>query len=181
MKSALFRILLHIASTSVMADYTRPRQHFASVAIAAAFLAWPAASCNAQIEEPPRIRNVTRPNAIRTHRIRVPADLFKQDAVHFKTAHVDVSGSIRADGHNLELYGAVLIRRNRICTSTEGARWTCGQRAFMALRDFVDGKSITCNFKHITVPPKAICRVGDSDVAQTLLSQGWAEQSLQTG
>jgi endonuclease YncB( thermonuclease family) len=143
--------------------------------MAAAFLPWPAASSEAQVEEQPRIRNVVAANAIRTHRLRVPADLFTQDAVHFKAAHVDVSGSIRADGHNLELYGAVLIRRNKICTSTEGARWTCGQHAYIALRNLLDGKSITCSFKHITVPPKAICRVADSDVAQTLLSQGWAE------
>ena len=50
-----------------------------------------------------------------------------------------------------------------------------GQRAFMALRSLLDGKSIACSFKHVTVPPKAVCLVGDRDVTQFLLSQGWAE------
>ena len=44
-----------------------------------------------------------------------------------------------------------------------------------ALRSLLDGKSIACSFKHVTVPPKAICLVGDSDVTHFLLSQGWAE------
>ena len=52
-----------------------------------------------------------------------------------------------------------------------------------ALRSLLDGKSIACSFKHVTVPPKAVCLVADSDVTQFLdsdvtqflLSQGWAE------
>jgi endonuclease YncB( thermonuclease family) len=172
---APFRILRRIGLASVMVGNSRFRQQLTSITLAAAILVCPAASCRAQVEERPHLRNVTPPNAIRTHRLRVPADFFEQDAVHFQTAHVDMSGSIRADGHNLELYGAVSIRRNRICTSTEGARWACGQHALMALRNVVDGKSITCSFKHNTVPPKAVCQVGDSDVTRILLSQGWAE------
>jgi endonuclease YncB( thermonuclease family) len=45
----------------------------------------------------------------------------------------------------------------------------------MALRALLDGKSITYSFKHISVPPKAICSVENSDVVQFLLSEGWAE------
>jgi hypothetical protein len=64
---------------------------------------------------------------IRTKRLRVPADLFERDAVVFKRARVEAGGTIQADGHNIDLYGMELIRR-------EGARWACGQRAFMAMR-----------------------------------------------
>src|SRR6516225_3265039 len=35
----------------------------------------------------------------------------------------------------------------------------------------LEGKSITCRFKHVMVP---VCWVGDSDVTHLLLSQGWA-------
>jgi hypothetical protein len=38
---------------------------------------------------------------IRTKRLRVPADLFEQDAVFFKRARVEAGGTIRADGHAL--------------------------------------------------------------------------------
>jgi endonuclease YncB( thermonuclease family) len=112
---------------------------------------------------------------VRTHRLRVPADFFKQEAVRFESVHVDTSGSVRADGHDLDLYGAVLVRRSRICTSAEGSRWACGQQAFVALRNLLDGRSITCSFKHATVPPKAICLIGETDIANILLTQGWAE------
>src|SRR5436190_9181810 len=100
----------------------------------AASLCGGAPSGVAQEEARPTARDVPPRKVIRTQRLRVPADLFKQDPVSFKRARVDASGTIRADGHNLDLYGAVLIRRDRICASPEGARWTCGQRAFMATR-----------------------------------------------
>jgi hypothetical protein len=146
---------------------------FASIALVAVLGAGWAVPCAAQAERP-LIREITPPGVTRTQRLRIPNEFFKQDAVRFKRAHIDMSGSVRADGHNLDLYGAVLLRRNRICTSAEGARWTCGQHAFVALRNLLDGQSVTCRFKHITVPPKAVCWVGDSDVAYSLLSQGWA-------
>jgi endonuclease YncB( thermonuclease family) len=126
-----------------------------------------------QTIERPAVRNVTAP--ARTQRLKVGDEFFKQEAVRFERARIDSSGVIRADGHNLNLYGVVLIPRNKICASAEGARWACGQRAFMALRALLDGQSITCGFKHVTVPPKAVCLLRDGDVAGLLLREGWAE------
>ena len=144
----------------------------ATLALAAAFCAGLAVPAAAQDEDRPvpPSRKV-----IRTQRLRLPTDLFKQDAVPFKRARVEADGTIRADGHNLDLYGAVLIRRSRICASPEGARWACGQRAFMAMRKLLEGQSISCSFKQAAGAPKAVCWVGDNDVIVSLLSQGWAE------
>jgi endonuclease YncB( thermonuclease family) len=147
----------------------------AAVTLAASLCAGATAPGVAQEEDRPAARDVPPRKVIRTQRLRVPADLFKQDAVSFKRARVDASGTIRADGHNLDLYGAVLIRRDRICASPEGARWTCGQRAFMATRALVEGQSISCSFRQAAGAPKAVCWVGDNDVTESLLSQGWAE------
>jgi endonuclease YncB( thermonuclease family) len=94
---------------------------------------------------------------------------------HSSGRESNASGTIRADGHSLDLYGAVLIRRDRICASPEGARWTCGQRAFMAMRALVEGQPISCSFRQAAGAPKAVCWVGDDDVTKYLLSQGWAE------
>ena len=102
----------------------------------------------------------------------------KKAKFRFQKAYVDQNGSIRADGHNLDLYGAVLIRRDRICTSAEGARWTCGQRAYMTLRALLAQRPITCSFKPISVPPKAVCSVDNQDIAQFLLREGWASSLL---
>ena len=146
----------------------------ASITLAVALCAG-SIPCASQDGERPSVRNVSPPKVIRTHQPRIADDFFKQEAVHFERARIDISGSILADGHNLNLYGAVLVRRDKICTTAEGARWACGQRAFIALRNLLEGRSITCRFKHVTVPPKAVCWVGDSDVTHLLLSQGWAE------
>ena len=102
--------------------------------------------------------------------------VFSQEGeVRFQETYVHQNGSIRADGHNLDLYGAMLIRRDRICASAEGARWTCGQRAYMALRALLAGRPITCSFKQISVPPKAVCSMDGQDMTQLLLREGWAE------
>jgi endonuclease YncB( thermonuclease family) len=119
-----------------------------------------------------------RPSArdsIRTYRPRTPIEFFNQEIVRFERVRVDMNGLIYADGRSLNLYGAVFIPRNRICTSPQGARWACGQRAFMALRNLLEGKPIACRFKHMADVPKAACSVGDDDIAQFLLAEGWAE------
>src|SRR3981081_2845463 len=127
-------------------------------------------------QDPPRANNLGGQGGFRVFRKRESPVLFSQQGeVRFQKAYVDQNGSIRADGHNLDLFGAVLIRRDRICTSGQGARWTCGQRAYMALRALLGGRQITCSFKPISVPPKAVCSVDDQDIAQFLLREGWAE------
>jgi endonuclease YncB( thermonuclease family) len=100
-----------------------------------------------------------------------------QGAVRFANVRVDTSGTVRADGHDLDLYGLTLLRRTQICTSAQGARWTCGQHAFMAVRKLLDGMPITCDFKHETAPPKAVCRQESGDIAQFLLAEGWAQRA----
>ena len=145
----------------------------AALTLVAAVGAAPAAPAAAQ-EERRSAADVPSRKVIRTKQLRVPADLFERDAVVFKRARVEAGGTIQADGHNIDLYGMELIRRNRICTP-EGARWACGQRAFMATRGLLEGKSISCSFIAAAGAPKAVCWVGDTDVTQWLLSQGWAE------
>jgi endonuclease YncB( thermonuclease family) len=168
--SSNLTFILALPSASPMA---RPYFLFRSV-VAGLVLA--AALCPLQVapgaERPER--QYTR-DPIRTSRPRTPAEFFKQDAVRFERVRIDMNGLIYADGHSLSLYGAVLIRRNKICNPPDGVRWACGQRAFMALRNLLDGKSIACTFRHIAGPLKAACSVGDNDVAQVLLTEGWAE------
>ncbi len=41
--------------------------------------------------------------------------------------------------------------------------------------ELIGGKINHLQVQHVTIPPKAVCWVGDSDVTHVLLSQGWAE------
>src|SRR5258708_23205180 len=76
-------------------------------------------------QDPPRANNLGGQGGVRVFRKRESPVLFSQQGeVRFQKAYVDQNGSIRADGRNLDLFGAVLIRRDRICTSGQGARWT---------------------------------------------------------
>ena len=84
------------------------RVRFASITLAAALGAW-SIPCASQDGGRPSVRNVAPPKVIRTHRLRITDDFFKQEAVRFERTRVDMSGSILADGHNLNLYGAVLV------------------------------------------------------------------------
>jgi endonuclease YncB( thermonuclease family) len=152
--------------------WTIAKGRLAVLALVAALGAIPAVPAVAEEERP--AANAPSRKVIRTKRLRVPADLFERDVVFFKRARVETGGTIRADGHNLDLYGMEQVRRNRIC-APEGARWACGQRAFMAMRGLVEGQSISCNFIAAAGSPKAVCWVGDTDVTEWLLSQGWAE------
>jgi hypothetical protein len=122
----------------------------ASIVLAVAVGVELPAPCFAEADGRPPARN-----AVRTKRLHVFDDFFKQVAVRFERAQIDTNGVIRADGHNLELYGAVLVRRTRICSTAEGARWACGQHAFIAQRRLLEGQPVTCSFKHVTVPPKS--------------------------
>jgi endonuclease YncB( thermonuclease family) len=45
----------------------------------------------------------------------------------------------------------------------------------MAARALVEGQPLNCSFRQAAGAPKAICWVGDNDVTESLLSQGWAE------
>jgi endonuclease YncB( thermonuclease family) len=151
----------------------RAKGEFAVLALVVVLGTAPAAPAAAQEEGRPSADAPSR-KVIRTKRLRVPDALFEGDAVFFKRARVEAGGTIRADGHNLDLYGMELVRRNRIC-APEGARWACGQRAFIAIRGLLEGQSISCSFIAAAGSPKAVCWVGDTDVTEWLLSQGWAE------
>ena len=95
----------------------RASRVIASIVLAAAILVPPEGGGQDQEQAP--ARGVDRSKTIRTHRLRIPADFFKQEAVRFERARIDTNGSILADGHNLSLYGVILLRRDRICTAEE--------------------------------------------------------------
>jgi endonuclease YncB( thermonuclease family) len=147
----------HIWHWRVFSPMARPYFLYRGLAVG---LVLAAALCPLQIapgaERPER--QYTR-DPIRTYRPRTPTEFFNQDAVRFARVRIDTSGVIYADGHSLSLYGVALIPRNKICNPPDGVRWACGQRAFVALRNLLEGKSIACTFKHIAGPPKG-CLLG---------------------
>ncbi|WP_419695902.1 thermonuclease family protein [Mesorhizobium muleiense] len=85
------------------------------------------------------------------------------------------AGVIEAKGYSVAISGVDIVRQDETCT--DGSKsWTCGTRARTAFRAFLRGRAVVC-----TVPPEggrdlitAECRVGNQDVGQWLIENGWA-------
>jgi endonuclease YncB( thermonuclease family) len=82
---------------------------------------------------------------------------------------------IEAKGYSVAVSGIDVVRQDETCTDG-GKSWTCGTRARTAFRAFLRGRAVVC-----TVPPEggrdliaAECRVGNQDVGQWLIENGWA-------
>lgn len=136
----------------------------------------PDSSGRVRVNRTPQSETKDATRGARVYRLRQPESLFTQKGtVHFRKAGVDLNGTIRADGHDLSLYGVKVIERKKICTSSGGARWACGQRVFIAMRMLLNNQPITCSFKQALDPPKAICFLKEEEIAVILLRQGWAE------
>jgi hypothetical protein len=85
-----------------------------TTALAAALLSPPTRAGDAKAIERP-LGSAIRLKEVRTQRFRVPADFINQKPVRFESTHVEMDGTIRADGHNLQLYGVRPIFNSAIC------------------------------------------------------------------
>ncbi|PAQ08509.1 thermonuclease family protein [Mesorhizobium temperatum] len=85
------------------------------------------------------------------------------------------AGVIEAKGYSVAISGIDIVREDETCADG-GKSWTCGSRARTAFRAFLRGRAVVC-----AVPPEggrdliaAECRVGNQDVGQWLIENGWA-------
>ncbi|SJM28913.1 thermonuclease family protein [Mesorhizobium delmotii] len=85
------------------------------------------------------------------------------------------AGVIEAKGYSVAVSGIDIITQDETCADG-GKSWTCGSRARTAFRAFLRGRAVVC-----AVPPEggrdliaAECRVGNQDVGQWLIENGWA-------
>jgi endonuclease YncB( thermonuclease family) len=89
---------------------------------------------------------------------------------------IQANGSIIGNGQILYLYGIKQFDSKNVCTRASGERWACGLHAYATLRNATAHKTIICDPKKILQNAvSAICRLGTTDVALTLIRDGLAE------
>ena len=113
---------------------------------------------------------------LRVYRLRQPESLFTQKGtVDFRKAGVDLNGTIRADGHDLSLYGEGYRAKEDLYYVQEELGGPAVSGSSIAMRMLLNNQPITCSFKQALDPPKAICFLKEEEIAVILLRQGWAE------
>jgi endonuclease YncB( thermonuclease family) len=87
------------------------------------------------------------------------------------------------DGDTLEIQGARIRildidapESRQTCTATDGAAWRCGQKAALALADWVGARTVSCatDGKDRYGRWLARCAVGGDDLGQWMARSGWA-------
>nr|WP_246673241.1 thermonuclease family protein [Mesorhizobium sp. B2-9-1] len=85
------------------------------------------------------------------------------------------AGLIESKGYAVAVSGVDVVKADETC-SDAGKSWACGTRARTAFRAFLRGRAVAC-----TVPPDggrdiitAECHIGNQDIGQWLVENGWA-------
>jgi endonuclease YncB( thermonuclease family) len=154
---------------------------FVLVAVAAATLA------TAQ-ELRPAVRDVTPPGITPAPKVegpleRIPAPLRPPEPPRwwrFYLPETTDAATFVTQGRTIRLSGVVPPPVEETCRNGDGTSWPCGRMALTSLRMFLRGRAVECFYPLVEAMPGEIvapCRVGPTDIADWLLTQGWATPS----
>jgi endonuclease YncB( thermonuclease family) len=84
-------------------------------------------------------------------------------------------------GTRLRLHGIDAPESRQLCQRSTGEQWRCGQRAALALDEFIRSRQVSCVANTIDRYNRlvAVCRVGGIDINRWMVRQGWAMAYLQ--
>lgn len=87
------------------------------------------------------------------------------------------------DGDTIEIHGKRIRildidapESRQTCMNGDGQEWRCGQKAALALADWMGRRTVTCSSTKLDKYDRhlARCSIAAADVAQWLVSEGWA-------
>lgn len=97
-------------------------------------------------------------------------------ALHFAVAvahAADVTvidgDTILYDGRQAEIWGVIAPAKGEMCTTTQGEKWPCGDRAAEQLSELAADATFVCEEKE---PGFLLCRTGGLDVGLLLVKEG---------
>lgn len=88
---------------------------------------------------------------------------------------VDGDG-LEIGGTKIRLFGIDAPEIDQYCQRGDQTRWRCGHYASVELDRLVASREVTCTVRTVDQydRPVAVCRVGDADVAESQVRNGWA-------
>lgn len=107
--------------------------------------------------------------------------LLKADPLLFKPV-AEQAGVITAEGRTITLAGIEPVAIDETCGADAGSPWPCGMIARTSFRNFLRGRAVRCDFPDGDVPQEVTvaCRMGNRDLAEWLVVNGWARASDDT-
>jgi endonuclease YncB( thermonuclease family) len=84
--------------------------------------------------------------------------------------------TLEVHGRRIRLFGIDAPESGQTCKDSQGADYTCGQRAALALTDLIGARVVTCNQLDTDVYGRAvsICAVGGLDINGAMVEAGHA-------
>ncbi|MDD2324951.1 MAG: hypothetical protein PHW63_02920 [Alphaproteobacteria bacterium] len=96
---------------------------------------------------------------------------------------VQDTGEMVIDGQKIILWGIDTLAPDQQCWQGDMA-WGCGESSIIALRHFVEGRSVTCEIQHYADEESNVAVAkcfrpkgsGRQDIAARMVEQGWATE-----
>lgn len=101
------------------------------------------------------------------------------DEEHSGPVRVIDADTIEIDGERYRLYGIDAVEHDQTCRRRDGAEWSCGREAAVALAKFLEGRTVNCEVWQGTTRDAqgrfvSVCYAGGDDIGSWVAKNGWA-------
>jgi len=164
----------------------RARRSLAA-ALALALLPAMAAAAEPRLEVVPRAtRNVTPPGvtpgpAVDGPLLRevLPEPEKKPEPARWRRFYLPETsdaGTFHVKNFTIRVSGVDPVPADETCRRAGGEEWPCGRTALFSFRRFLGGRAVECYFPPVSEATEIVapCRIGQIDIGEWLLRQGWA-------
>jgi endonuclease YncB( thermonuclease family) len=97
-----------------------------------------------------------------------------EDAYRYYRFTLVSDGGLQTKDQTFHLFGIRIPSRSQVCKYRDGERWACGQRAYIALLNFIGSTTVGCRPRDVRQPTIVICRLAGIDISEWMLRSGWA-------